>query len=233
MLLAGALASCDVALLRGLSPDEAQSISAELQQRGVVVRVVPDTASRMRLELNEASVPDAVSALTRGSSAAARCEPPESAAGGGWVETPAEERARTATRLSRELSHSLALLPGVADARVHVTLAAGMRSVPETLARPAASVLLVRSNDAPLGTGPEELVAGAVPGLTPSQVRIVETTRPQAPPRPKLARLGPIVVAQSSLGTLRTWLGVALLVQIVLALAVLRPLASKLRTPRA
>jgi type III secretion protein J len=168
--------------------------------------------------------------------AAARGEPPAAAAAlpreqPGFAElygrerlvpTPAEERARWMIATAGELSRSLAQLPGVADARVHLALSHASNALDAEPPLRKASVLLRRE----AGRGPpvdEEavraLVAGAVEGLTPDAVSIVQLApeRREPPAETALVQVGPIAVAHGSVGALKAILGGALALDIALA----------------
>jgi len=84
----------------------------------------------------------------------------------------------------------------------------------------------------PVAALARELVAGAVPGLSPDAVRVVETPRARPAAPPSFARVGPIVVQKDSEMLLKSWLGGALLLQMLLAAAVLRPLLQRRKRGR-
>jgi type III secretory pathway lipoprotein EscJ len=220
------LTACDVTLLREIPPDQADHLLHALERSGIVARAASEPGGT-RIDVEPASVPTAVAVLEQ-----RRCElqgaaPPRAA----WLVTPAEERAQESLALSRELERSLLDLPSVWQARVHVSLASGPASLPEAQTPAAASVLLVRgvSADSQVQAA-RELVAGAVPGLVPAAVRVVETVRaPAASPNPQFARVGPITVTRASAATLKAWLVAGLVLQMLLAAALLRPLLRRRR----
>jgi type III secretion protein J len=227
-LLALGASGCDVTLLSGLSHEQADEAARVLDQSGVVGHAVAesDSDSRWRIEIDSAAVATGITALnaSRNRALCPKEETPEPA--NRWVETPGEERARHADQLSARLERSLARLPGVIEARVHVTLPFGMSSLPEAQTPPGASALIVREREsASAVSAVSELIAGAVPGLAPNAVRVVETIAPPtAAPKPQFARFGPVVVTRDSARTLKLWIAVALLLHMLLAAAVLRPL---------
>ncbi|HKP61302.1 MAG TPA: hypothetical protein VJV78_31455 [Polyangiales bacterium] len=216
-----ALSACDVTLLREVPRDQADRLLRELDRSGIVAHAASES-SGTRIDVDPGSVPGAVAVLEQ-----RRCElqgpAPAQAA---WLPSVSEERARQAEALGQQLESSLLRLPSVLEARVHVSLPSGPASLPEARSPAAASVLLVRSVSSDSQALPaRELVAGAVPGLTPAAVRVVETVRAaSAVPAPSFARVGPITVTQASAPALRAWLGAGLLLQMLLAGAVLRPL---------
>jgi type III secretory pathway lipoprotein EscJ len=220
------LTACDVTLLREVPAEGADQLLHELDRRGIVAHAARESGGT-RIDVDPASVAAAVTVLEQ-----RRCElqsaTPEKAA---WLVTASEERAQRALSLSHELERSLLQLPAVQNARVHVSLPTGPASLPEAQTPAAASVLLIRSASADSQVQPaRELVAGAVPGLSPAAVRVVETVRAPGPsPGPQFARIGPITVTQASAPALKTWLAAGLLLQMLLAAALLRPLLRRQR----
>jgi type III secretory pathway lipoprotein EscJ len=223
--LALSASGCDVTLLRGLSHEQAHDAVAALDRSGVVARIAAD-GSLQRIDVNDSAVADAVVALNASRQRAQCPAEKESAPASRWIETPGEERARHAEHLSRQLERSLSRLPGVIEAHVHLTLPFGMRSLLEAQTPATASVLLVRTEArSPLTSAATELVAGAVPGLSPQAVRVVETLQPPtAAAKPDFARFGPVVVTRDSASTLKRWLAASLVLHMLLAAALLRPL---------
>jgi type III secretory pathway lipoprotein EscJ len=220
------LTACDVTLLREVPVEQADQLLHELDRSGIVAHAARESGGT-RIDVDPASVAGAVAVLEQ-----RRCElqsaTPEKAA---WLVTVSEERAQRALSLSHELEHSLLQLPAVQNARVHVSLPTGPATLPEAQTPATASVLLIRSASADSQVQPaRELVAGAVPGLAPAAVRVVETVRaPGASPGPQFARIGPITVTQASAPALRAWLAAGLVLQMLLAAALLRPLLRRQR----
>ncbi len=108
----------------------------------------------------------------------------------GLVPTPVEERARYLHALSGELSRSLATLPGVTGARVHLALPAPDPLRPEAPRAPRASVLLrcrpeARAALESQADGLRRLVAGAAEGLEPAAVAVVLAESPPPPQAPR------------------------------------------------
>jgi type III secretion protein J len=168
--LALSASGCDVTLLRGLSREQANDAVAALDRSGIVGRIVAEDGpgSLSRVDVNDSAVADAVAALNASRERAVCPVEKESAPASRWIETPGEERARHAEHLSEQLERSLSRLPGVIEAHVHLTLPFGMRSLLEAQTPATASVLLVRRDNPTSLTGAAtELVAGAVPGLSP------------------------------------------------------------------
>jgi type III secretory pathway lipoprotein EscJ len=220
-----------VTLLRGLSREQAHDAVSTLDRSGVVGHVAEDdrAGSHLRIDVDDNSVAAGVAALIASRNRGLCPAEKDTAAASSWIETPGEERTRAAEHLASRLERSLSRVPGVVEAHVHISLPFGMRSLPETQTPPAASVLLVREHGAPaLGSAATELVAGAIPGLSPSAVRVVESTlQPMAAATPQLARIGPVMVTRDSASTLKAWLAASLLLHIFLAAALLRPLVRR------
>jgi len=140
----------------------------------------------------------------------------------GLVVTASEERARAGAATAGELSRTLEGLPSVLKARVHVALPDSQRALDEPRAPAKASVLIERRDDAPAldETRIRTLVAGAVEGLEPAAVTVVQLA--VATPRPwqrSLVRIGPIAVSAASVPALKAVLGVSLALDLLLALA--------------
>jgi type III secretion protein J len=230
-------AGCDVTLLRALSREEADDAVRVLDRSGVVGHVVTEdgadgAGARWRLEVDSASVAAGVAALNASRNRALDARDVKDAApvpASAWIETPSEERTRHASELSARLERSLLRLPGVIEARVHITLPFGMHSLREAQTPPAASALVVRAKDSESVAAPaSELIAGAVPGLSAKSVRIVETiARPAAAPEPRFTRFGSVVVTRDSASALKWWIAASLLLNMLLAAAILRPLVKR------
>ncbi len=138
--------------------------------------------------------------------------------------TPREERTRWAAALSVELARSLERLPGVIDARVHLALPDAPLALDQPQPPGKAAVLLRREHGASPAAESHvrALVAGAVEGLAPNQVAVVQTSaRAPSPAAPALVQLGPIEVTRRSSAALRAVLGSALALDLVLAVALI------------
>ena len=144
------------------------------------------------------------------------------AEGGMWT-TPDQERARYGAAVAGELSRSIERMPGVVDARVHLSLPGRPTALDAPSAQPRASVLVRHARAAP----PDErairaLVAGAVEGLSQERVVVVAVAAPApAIMRPTFVYLGPLAVERSSAGSLKTLLSAALGINLALALALI------------
>jgi type III secretion protein J len=142
----------------------------------------------------------------------------------GLLATPAEERARWAAATAGELSRSLARMPGVRNARVHLALPGALDRLDGEPPPITAAVLIERRlGAAAIADEPvQKLVAAAVTGLEPYRVAVIQVTpAAQEPSAPVWARVGPFVVARDSAGWLRVVLAGALALHLMMALALI------------
>ena len=135
--------------------------------------------------------------------------------GGALVPSVEDERLERERTFAAEVGKTLELVPGVIAARVHVRLAErGLlaRSAAET---GATAVVRVR------GTGPldaamlRDVVAAAVPGASPEEVRVFVVREEDA--AGALVRVGPLEVSRATAGMTRAVLIIALVAIVVLA----------------
>ncbi len=122
------------------------------------------------------------------------------------------------TEKSRQIELTLATLPDVTEARVHLVLPtpAPLLGDAPAQAGKAAVLLQYRGTDTPLqASDVQRLVAGATRGIEPGDVQVVlRRAMPAPPPRPpspqpELVRFGPISVEKGSASLARIVLGVA------------------------
>ena len=179
------------------------------------------------------------SATVAAAAAAAAPEPSGLAAleqNTGLVATPEEERARLDAATADELARTLMRLPGVRDARVHLTQSARRVALDAVVTPSKAAVLLLREPGAPPvpEAGVRALVAAAVASLPPEAVTVVQTeaARRPAPPASQLVMVGPFSVQRSSAGALRAALVGGLVLHLVLAAALIAIVARGRRTAR-
>ena len=152
----------------------------------------------------------------------------------GLVATPAEEQARWAAATAGELTRSLLRLPGVVDARVHLTPAASPRQLDDAPEAPKVGVLLLREASAPPTDerAIKALVAAAVPALAQERVTVVQLqARNEPSAERKASQVGPFSVQASSARALRATLGAAFALNLVLAV-VLVVFVARLRRAR-
>jgi len=152
----------------------------------------------------------------------------------GVLATPGEERARVIAASAGELSRSLEHLPGVVTARVHLAIPDSQTALDAKPVPMSAAVLLQRQSGlAPIAEGPvRELVASAIDGLDASRVTIVQVAaRAAEDGPPSLARVGPFTVGAASATGLRSVLGGALALDLLLAVALITLVRQRRRTP--
>lgn len=210
----------------GLSEREANQIVVALDRAAIAASKVEEPGgekNRYEVEVGAAEVTRALQILE------AEQLPKPTPAGfeqlypvTGLVATPEEERARWVAASAGELSRSLERLEGVLDARVHLALPEVPRSLDAEQSLPKASALIRRRHDAaPVDESMvRALIAGAVDGLSSERVTVVQVVGYPTPvTRPSFASFGPISVARESVAALKTVLGVALGLDLVMAVA--------------
>lgn len=228
MLAAVLLVGCESTIASGLPEEQANRIVLVLDESGI-------GASKDRLPgsgdeaLWEVTVPAGDVARSLAVLRAADLpRHPEPGIGevfgeGSLVPTATEERARYAAALAGDLASSIEAIDGVLDARVHVAIPEARDfALDEEPPRPRASVLIkYRPGDAPYEEAAiQALVAGAVHGMRPEDVAVVGVPGPARPESgASLVRVGPIAVTQGSSAALKTILGAALGLNLVLAVA--------------
>jgi len=228
--LAGvALVGCSAPVVAGLDETDASQVVVALEQGGIASEKDRDPEKEGTFRVSVAKE-DAASALAL---LAEEGLPPRQSPGilealgkGSVVPSRAAEHARVVTGTGDELERSLRGLEGVLSARVHLGVPAHDPLSLEEKEPPATASVLIRHRGAtpPLAAGDvQRLVAGAIAGLLPEHVSVVMLP---APPRARsaeqrLARLGPLTVAKSSLFGLRVMVGLAVLLNAALLACVL------------
>ncbi len=234
LLVACVAIGCTREVAAGLDEPEANRAIVALARAGVDAEKAPDPQSEGKYQVvvgrDEATI--AISVLA--SEEIPRPKPP-TAVGGGLVPSPEAERAARIAATCAQIERSLASIDGVHDARVHLDvpvtdpLVAALGTAPEKLPQATASVLLrYRGASAPIAADEvKRIVAGAVSGLAPEAVAVVQVQVPKAALAGdrELAHVGPYAVARCSHGTLRAvpvgvLLAIALLGTAILVLAV-------------
>ncbi len=213
---------CGVELEHGLDERQANQVAALLEGAGIRADKLPD--STRGVYLISVSRSDSVRAF-----ALLETHDLPRAPGKGLAETfaepslvpsPVEERARLAAAHAAELERTLADLPGVASARVHVALpVVDPFGIEPPSARPTASVLLKLRGAAPAEATVQRIVAGAVPGLQVADVTVIGAPAPESDQAPALDRFGPVSVARGSRTTLAALAGSGLGLLVLLALS--------------
>ncbi|MBW2278084.1 MAG: hypothetical protein JRF63_11355 [Deltaproteobacteria bacterium] len=136
---------------------------------------------------------------------------------GSLIPSPDEERIKHEHALGGELARTLAELPGVTDARVHLSLAdRSLLSRDREVESKAAIVIRVnRQGDPPNADRVSAIAAAAVRGLAAEHVEVFFTEDAVEPV--ETVHVGPIEVAAESAATARAILGGLLGVCLLLA----------------
>jgi len=214
---------CTTTVVRDVDETQANRIVATLTEQGIVADKKPigDEGARYTIVVASKDVTTAINALSR-------AELPSASPAGvldalsdkGLVQSQRSEEARLLLGIAGELERSLSELAQVQSARVHLAVP---RHEPlleeEEQARPSASVLL-RHRGATPPIAPENvkaLVAGAVPGLSPERVTVINASVPAPTHKgPALAQFGPFLLAESSAKGFRATVLMIALVDLVL-----------------
>jgi type III secretion protein J len=228
--------ACSVPIAAGLDEGDASQAVVALEKSGIAAEKEkdPDHENAYRVLVSRDDAAGALGVLGQ------EGLPPRDAPGvlealgrGSMVPSRLAEQAKLVAGTSGELERTLRAVDGVVSARVHLAVPPkDPLSYDEKAPGASASVLVRHRGAAPPITLAEiqRLVAGAVPGLDPSEVSVVMTP---APPRARLAerelaRFGPLTLTRTSMTPLRIALGVVLLVNAIL-LGCLLALWSRLR----
>ncbi|HEY2407983.1 MAG TPA: hypothetical protein VGI10_18370 [Polyangiaceae bacterium] len=220
---------CSVPIAAGLDETDANHAVVALEHGGVASDKErdPESEGRWRVTVAHDDAPSAAAVL-----AAESLPPPPSPgvldtlAQGSIVPSRLSEHAKFVTGIAGELERSLRALDGVVSVRVHLAVPPKDSLDPnEQVQAPSASVLLRHRGAAPPISISEiqRLVAGAVPGLSPSEVAVVATPVPALarPAEKELSRFGPVTVTRSSVSPLRWTVGGAVLLNLLLLGALL------------
>lgn len=204
------LAGCSVPLVEGLEEAAAAEVVVALSGADIGATKEPDPNNENRHRVTVAS-DDVASALLALDEVGL---PNRGGVGvlaalgdGSLVPSRGAERARLLVGTAGELEQSLREVSGVLSARVHLAVPENDPLAGEAPLPPSAAVLLRHSGATPplAADDVRRLVAGAVAGLRPEGVAVV--MHPVALGRHdsegRLARLGPLSVARSSLAPLR------------------------------
>ena len=219
---AALLIGCNVPIAGGLDESDANHAVVALEKSGVAAEKErdPDNEGRWKISVARDDASSAAGILS------AESLPPAASPGlletfgqGSIVPSQASEQAKFVAGMAGELERSLRSLDGVVSVRVHLALPVQDPLSPdETPVAASASVLLRHRGSAPpiAIADIQRLVAGAVPGLTVSQVSVVASPVPQAPrlAERELSRFGPVTVTRASVFPLRAIVGGALLLNL-------------------
>ena len=216
LLLAGLSLGCRQEVLHNLPEDEAARILAVLQHHGINASKTLDNEEE---NLWAVTVPKQAQARTF--SILAEYKLPKSSerrfrdvfGQSKLVMTPMEEKALFLEALQGELSHTLETIDGVIDARVHLVQA--MQDLAGRSVAPAKASVFVEYQPTAQGLLPiqntevQKLVANSVSDLAPAEVAVVQKPASIAAPGTqrlddlKLVSVGPLVLEESGLGTLK------------------------------
>jgi type III secretion protein J len=236
VLLLLLVTACTVPVAVGLDETDANRVTAALAEVGIAAEKTPDPDAerKWRVDVLHDDAPRAVSALAENN--LPRAQSPgllDALDSHALVPSRTAEHTKLLAGSSGELERTLAGVPGVVSARVHLAV-----TEPDVLsdaerAPPSASVLLqYRGERTPIASGDvQRLVAGAVPGLLPERVAVVESALAAPTPTPELVRLGPFATTRGSAKKLKLLLGSAALLNVLLV-AALWVLWSRIREGR-
>ena len=237
----GALvAACSVPVARGLDEQDANRVATALGQQGVaaVKETDPQAEGRWLVSVAPDDAPAATAVLV------SENLPPRQSPGvleamgeEALVPSRASEHARLIVGIAGDLERSLRSIDGVLSARVHLAVPAeDTLALDESRPPPTASVLLRHRGASPPVSvqGVQQLVARAVPALSPEMVSVVATPVPpaQRSPERELDRFGPITVTRGTSRALRMIVGLVV-VQNLALIGLLGALWSRLRRARA
>ncbi|MEO8900594.1 MAG: hypothetical protein ABI488_03075 [Polyangiaceae bacterium] len=218
------LVGCNVPIAIGLDENDANHAVVALEKSGVAADKDrdPDSEGHWRVSVAHDDASSAAGILS------AESLPPPASPGlldtlgqSSIVPSRASEQAKFVAGVAGELERSLRSLDGVVSVRVHLAIPVqDVLAADEAPTPPSASVLLRhRGPTPPIATNDvQRLVAGAVPGLAPTQVSVVALPVPALgrPPERELSRFGPVTVTRSSVFPLRGIVGSALLLNLAL-----------------
>jgi type III secretion system YscJ/HrcJ family lipoprotein len=216
--------ACSVPISAGLDETAASQAVVALEKSGIAADKErdPDHENAYRVLVSKDDAASALGVLSQ------EGLPPRHAPGvldalgrGSMVPSRLTEQAKLVAGTSGELERTLRAVDGVVSVRVHLAVPPrDPLALEEKKPTASASVLLRHRGAAPPLALAEiqRLVAGAVPGLAPSEVSVILTPAPARTrlPERELARFGPLTVTRASLSLLRVVLGVAILVNAVL-----------------
>lgn len=220
-----AVAACGVGLEHGLDERQANEVVAALDRSGIVGdKVADDSQDKWKVMVARNDLGRAVAVLaSQGLPRRAEQGTAETFAHPGLMPSAVADQARLQAAVASDLERTLATLPGVVSARVHVNLPIDdpLRG-DGTHPRPTASVVLrVQRAAWPTPADVRRVVAPAVGGLHPADVEVLLV--PSSPDNlaPAMLALGPFHVAAESRAFLAGVLGGgALLIMALSALVV-------------
>jgi type III secretion protein J len=177
-------ASCSVPIARGLDEQDANRVATALEQQGVAAskEADPQADGRWIVSVAPDDAPGATAVLV------SENLPPRPSPGvldalgkDALVPSRASEHARLVTGIAGDLERSLRSIDGVLSARVHLAVPVqDALALDDSPPPPTASVLLRHRGATPPVSvqGVQQLVARAVPALSPEMVSVVRKGHP-------------------------------------------------------
>lgn len=221
IVLLALVSGCRSELLHSVDEHEANAIVRVLDAAGIGAWK-ERSASTYRIDVSSSELPRALTVLeANGLPRAPETSLASTFGETSLIATPDEERARMMSALAGELSLTIARLPGVRDARVHIALPSQPASLDAPRGRPTASVLLRTEPAASVDeTSTRALIAHAVEGLDVADIHIVRVNDEGEAQAANLENVGPFSVARGSSAALTVTLAVLLMTNVLLAASV-------------
>ena len=202
------LPACTVPVLSDLDDGAANRVVAALSIGGIAADKVEESGSpgRFRIEVPRDDAPRAALVL---SDEGLPAEPThgvlEALGTSSLVPSRTAEHERLLAGIAGELERTLGGVDGVLSVRVHLAVPRPDALASEAPVLPSASVLIRhRGTAVPLPeTDVRRLVSGAVPGLLPERIAIVDLMVASPPPRNDMVRLGPASMNRDAATTMR------------------------------
>lgn len=235
-----ALPACTVPVVGDLDDSQANRVVAALTGSGIAADKAgePGGTGRFRVEVPRDDGARAASVLAEEGLPTERTHGVLEALGGNsLVPSRTAEHERLLAGIAGELEHTLSGVDGILSARVHLAVPRPDPLASDAPAPASASVLLRhRGAHAPLTEGDvRRLVSGAVPGLLPERVAVVDLAVPVATPRTDVVRVGPASLTRDAATKVRFVMACIAFgnVALVACLVTLWMRVRKLRPPRA
>jgi len=208
------MSACTSPVAADLDDGEANRIVATLSGSGIVAEKAaePGGTGRFRIEVPRDDATRAVSVLSEEGLPAERTRGVLDALGEhSLVPSRTAEHERLLAGVAGDLQRTLGGVDGILSARVHLAVP---RSDPLSSEAPlpaSASVLIRhRGAHAPLDEGDvRRIVSGAVPGLLPERVAVVDVAVPLPAPRYDLVRVGPASMTREAATKVRLLIAAA------------------------
>jgi type III secretion system YscJ/HrcJ family lipoprotein len=200
-LFALVVVGCSAPVATDLEESEANEIVVALEESGIGADKATLRGDRFEIRVAARDLGDALRALDAADLPREREEGFEALMDeSSLVPSASEESTRRTAAVSAELARSIERLPGVVDARVHLSVPERGRFSDAPALAPRGSVLVRHEEGASID--PERvraLVCGAVSGLSRADVEVVSVeVPPRATSAQRYVHVGPIAVAPSS-----------------------------------